>query len=215
MNNRVAFLSVVAVAPLMLAGTTAAAPPGAEPSSVSSVAGAGPGPWLIRAEGSIMGMRDSWLNLPVPEVGLTVGRDLTSGFSVELTGNAREPDNDHRRSWSALAAVRWVAIANATRRHALTVAGGPFVEIGNVVHGTLPFARAELAYVYRAPFGLTVLAGGGLNMALASSPYVTPPPSTCGTGDSPSFCVDLGPDAQEIHAGDAIAHLRLAVGWQF
>jgi hypothetical protein len=107
-------------------------------------------------------------------------------------------------------------VANATGRHALTVAAGPFLEIGNVVHGTLPFAHAELAYVYRAPFGLTVLAGGGPNIALASSPYVTPPPSSCPDGgDAITFCLDLGPDAQEIHAGDTSLQMRLAVGWQF
>ena len=108
-----------------------------------------------------------------------------------------------------------VVAANATGRHALTVAGGPFLEIGNVVHGTIPFAHAELAYVYRNPTGLTFLVGAGPNIALASSSYVTPPPTPCGTGDSPTFCIDLGPDAQELHAGDTSAHLRLAVGWQF
>jgi hypothetical protein len=34
-------------------------------------------------------------------------------------------------------------------------------------------------------------------------------------GDSFTFCIDLGPDAQEIHAGDENAHFRLAVGWLF
>jgi hypothetical protein len=84
----------------------------------------------------------------------------------------------------------------------------------------MPFAHGELAYVYRAPMGLTVLAGVGANLALASSPYVAPPSgcpdnNTHTGGDSPVFCIDLGPDAQELHAGDESAHLRLAVGWQF
>jgi hypothetical protein len=214
MNNRIAFLSLVAVMPLMLAATNVAAS-GADPATLSSAAGTAQRPWLMRAEGSLVAMNDNWLGLPAPEVGLTVGRRLTPQFSVELTGSAREVDSDHRRSWSALAAVRGVLAANATGRHALTVAGGPFLEIGNVVHGTLPFAHLELAYVYRGASGLTFLAGAGPNIALASSPYVTPPPPSCPTGDSPTFCIDLGPDAQEIHAGDATAQMRLALGWQF
>ena len=94
----------------------------------------------------------------------------------------------------------WAAIATANGRHAMTIAAGPFLEVANRFHGTLPFARAELAYVYRAPFGLMVLAGGGLNFALASSPYVTPPETPCppSSGDSFSFCLNFGPDAQEI-----------------
>jgi len=213
MNNRIALLSVLAVVLFAEADVAAASDP--DPPGLSSFTRAASGPWLVRAEGSLVGMRDNWLNLPIPEVGLTVGRDMTSRFSIELTGSAREPANDHRRSWSALAAVRWVALANATGRHALTVAGGPFVEIDHVVHGTLPFAHAELAYIYRAPFGLTMLAGAGPNIALASSPYVTPPSHCDEPSDTPTFCIDLGPDAKEIHTGDVIGQVRLAVGWQF
>jgi hypothetical protein len=217
MSNRVASLSVMVVGALMLTAAEAAAASGADPSIAASPASPSPGPWLVRAEGGLMAMRDSWLGIPAPEVGLTVGRDLASGFSVELTGNAREPDSAERRAWSAAAAVRWIAAANANGRHALTIAGGPFLEVGNVVHGTLPFARGELAYVYRSPIGLTVLAGGGVNMALASSSYVAPPPKTCpdSGGDAITFCIDLGPDADELHAGDMVGHMRLAVGWQF
>ena len=214
MRNRIAFLSVVTVSSLLLAAADAAAAPVDEPSALSSAASAGPGPWLVRTEGSLVGMRDNWLGLPAPELGLTVGRDLAPRFSVELTGSMRDPTSTHR-SWSALAAARVAVLASATGHHALTVAAGPFFEIDNYVHGTLPFAHAEVAYVYRAPFGLTVLAGGGPNIALASSPYTPPPPTPCGNGDSPTFCIDLGPDAQPIHAGDANLHLRLAVGWQF
>lgn len=214
MNKRnVLWLAVIATS-LFFTAATAAAAADTEARALSSAESTVPGHWLVRAEGSLVAMRDNWLSLPAPEVGLTVGRDLTSRFSVELTGSAREVDNNHRRSWSALAAVRWAAIASASGRHALTIAGGPFLEIDNVVHGTLPFAHAELAYVYRAPMGLTVLAGGGPNIALASSSYVTPP-SPCDTTSSQNLCIDLGPDAHELHAGDASLHLRLAVGWQF
>ena len=224
MNKLIAFCSAVAVTPVFLTAAGAAAASDAEaPSTLAGAASAAPGHasptpghWLVRAEGSLVAMRDNWLALPMPEVGLTVGRDLTPRFSVELTGSAREVDNDHRRSWSALAAARWVAVASANGRHALTIAGGPFLEINNAVHGTLPFAHGEVAYVYRAPVGLTLLAGVGPNIALASSSYVAPPSGcSANTGDSPTFCIDLGPDAQEIHAGDTSAHLRLAVGWQF
>jgi hypothetical protein len=216
MNHRTAFLSAALAVGLMFAEGNARAASGADLSAPSSsVAAVAPRLWMVRAEGSLVEMRDNWLGLPGPEVGVTVGRDLERRVSVELTGNMREP-NSGRRSWSALAAVRLVAVASARGRHALTVAAGPFLEIANVVHGTLPFAYAEIAYVYRAPFGLTVLVGGGPNIALASSSYVTPP-SQCSTngGDSVTFCGLSGPDAQEMHAGDANVHLRLAVGWQF
>jgi hypothetical protein len=217
MNSRIAFWAVTAVTSMFLAAAGTAAASDAEPSTLASPASATTGHWLIRAEGSLVGMRDSWLSLPMPEVGLTVARDLMPRFSIELTGSAREVDNDHRRSWSALAAVRWVAVASADGRHALTVAGGPFLEIDNIVHGTLPFVHGELAYVYQAPMGLTVLAGVGPNIALASSPYVAPPSPCAGAnaGDSPTFCIDFGPDAHELHAGDISPHFRLAIGRQF
>jgi hypothetical protein len=217
MNKRNGLWSSAIAASLLFAAATAAAAD-AEAPAVASAASTAPGHWLVRAEGSLVAMRDNWLSLPEPEVGLTVGRDVAPRFSLELTGSAREVGNDQRRSWSALAAGRWAAIASRDGQHTLTIAAGPFLEIDNFVHGTLPFAHAELAYVFRAPRGgLTVLAGAGVNVALATSPYVTPP-SPCpnpNTGDSPTFCIDLGPDAQEIHPGDASIHLRAAVGWQF
>lgn len=205
------------VALIMLAAPPAAhaAPVAAPPAAVDTAAPSPPEarPWVIRVDTSIMGMRDSWLGIPTPELGVTVGRDLAPRLSLELTGSVREVDDDSRRSWSALAAARWAPLATANGRHALTVAGGPLVEIDNVVHGTIPFAHVELAYVYRAPFGLTVLAGVGPNVALASSSYVTPP-SPCPAGSAFS-CLDLGPDAQELHAGDVTLSARLALGWRF
>lgn len=219
MRNRIAIGSAVAGIAFMLAAANAAAADGEAPalSTASNARGGvvGPGPWLIRAEGSLVDMRDNWLGIPTPEVGLTVGRDLLSRLSVELTGSAREVDSPHR-SWSALAAARVAVARNATGRHALTFAGGPFFELGNPVHGDMPFAHTEVAYVYRAPFGLTVLAGGGVNVALATSRYVEPPPTKCPDGgDAVVLCIDLGPDAHEIHAGDRVVHARLAVGWLF
>jgi hypothetical protein len=217
MKTHLAFLSAVLAIPLMFAATDAVAALDADAPGVTSAATVGPGPWLVRAEASLVDMRDNWLNMPGPEVGLTVGRELTSRLSLELTGSARTPDSAQRRSWSALAAARGVVVANRTGRHALTVAGGPFFEIGHPVHGSMPFAHAELAYVYRSSFGLTVLAGGGANIALATSRYVEPPPTSCpdSSGDAFVWCLDFGPDAREIHAGDRTAHVRLAVGWQF
>jgi hypothetical protein len=217
MNHRIVIWSALAVAPVLLASAGTAAASDAEPATIASAPSATSGQWLVRAEGSLVSMRDNWLSVPLPEVGLTLGRTLTPRLSVELTGSARELGNDQRRSWSALGAARWVLLASAGGQHALTVAGGPFLEIENAVHGTVPFAHGELAYVFRVARGLTVLAGAGVNIALASSPYVAPPSACAGanTGDSPTFCIDLGPDAQEIHAGDASAHFRLAFGWQF
>jgi hypothetical protein len=190
--------------------------PGAAPIATAETTAdslVGHSPWTIRVETSLMGMRDSWLRIPSPELGLTVARDVARRLSVEVTGSVREIDSNSRRSWSAVAAARWAPLATADGRHALTIAGGPLLEIDNAVHGTIPFAHAELAYVYRAPFGLTVLAGVGPNVALASSSYVTPPSRCQPTSDS--FCIDLGPDAQELHAGDVILGARLALGWRF
>ena len=215
MKRQFAFLSTLLAVPLLVATADAVAAPDAEAPGVASSRAVGAGAWLVRAEGSLVDMRDNWLNIPGPEVGLTVGHDLASRLSLELTGSARNPDSSHR-SWSALAAARGVVVANRTGRHALTVAGGPFFEVSHPVHGSMPFAHAEVAYVYRSSFGLTVLAGGGANVALATSRYVEPPPASCpDSGDAIVWCIDLGPDAREIHAGDRIAHLRLAVGWQF
>jgi hypothetical protein len=215
MRKRVAFLSALVIAPLMLAAASAAAAvDGEEPSTISSAARTDGRPWAVRAEGSLVDMRDNWLGLPGLEVGLTVGRDLTPWFSVELTGSARNADSVHR-SWSAMALARGVLVANATGRHALTLAGGPFLEVGHFVHGTLPFAHAELAYVYRSSFGLTFVAGAGPNIALASSSYVEPPPRDCPDSDAVVVCIDFGPDAREIHAGDTTAQIRTAIGWQF
>jgi hypothetical protein len=215
MKTHIAFLSALVAMPVVVATADAVAAPDGDAPAVASSIGVGSGPWLVRAEGSLVDMRDNWLNVPGPEVGLTVGRDLTSRVSLELTGSARNPDSGHR-SWSALAAARGVVVANHTGRHALTVAAGPFFELDHPVHGSLPFAHAELAYVYRSSFGLTALAGGGMNLALASSRYVEPPPASCPDGgDAIVFCIDLGPDAREIHAGDMTGQLRLAVGWQF
>jgi hypothetical protein len=215
MKTHVALLSAVLTMPLIVGAANAVAATDAQAPGVTSAAGVGSRPWLVRAEGSLVDMRDNWLGIPGPEVGLTVGRDLTSRLSLELTGSAREQDSS-RRSWSALAAARGVVLANRTGRHALTVAGGPFFELDHPVHGSMPFAHAEVAYVYRSSFGLTVLAGGGVNVALATSRYVEQPPASCQDGgDAIVWCVDFGPDAREIHAGDRTGHLRLAVGWQF
>ena len=217
MRNRVAFVSALVIAPLMLAAANAAAASEADPPSVSRVADVGAGSWVVRAEGSLVAMRDNWLGVPGPEVGLTVGCQLARSFSIELTGSARKVEDNQRRSWSAMAVARGVLAANATGRHALTVAGGPFLEIGHPIHGTVPFAHAELAYVYRNPAGFTFLAGMGPNIALAGSKYVAPPPTPCpdSGGDAFVFCIDFGPDAEEIHAGDTTGQMRLAFGWQF
>lgn len=215
MKNRAGLLVILASASLM--ATAAQAGAASDPEAGPTVSNASSGterPWRISVEGSLVPMRDNWLGIPTPEFGLTVGRDLTERFSVELTGRAREVE-EARRSWSAMALARGVLIANGNNHHALTVAAGPFLEIDNSVHGTIPFAHAELAYVYRSSLGLTAMVGGGPNVALASSSYVSPPSRCTDRGDGSTFCLDLGPDAQELHAGDITVQLRAAVGWQF
>ena len=94
MKTHIAFLSALLAMPLVVAAANAVAAPDADAPAVTSAATVGPGPWLVRAEGSLVDMRDNWLNIPGPEVGLTVGRDLASRLSLELTGSARKPDSN-------------------------------------------------------------------------------------------------------------------------
>ena len=89
MNNRMVLWSALAVTPVVLAAAGATAASDADRSTLASAPGATPARWLVRAEGSLVAMRDNWLSLPMPEVGLTVGRDLMPRFSVELTGSAK------------------------------------------------------------------------------------------------------------------------------
>jgi hypothetical protein len=154
-------------------------------------------PWVVRAEGAMLDARAGALG-PHVEVGITAGRFVVSRLSVEGT-LMDGPD----ASWSAMAAARWDLLRTANGQHALTLASGPMVLVGNGVHGTTPLAHAELAYVFRAPYGLTMLVAGGANMALTDSSYVAP-----STG-----CFLSCP--QEIHRGDLLPHLRAAVGWTF
>ena len=136
MNNRVALLSVVVFGSLLSTTANAASVSDEEEALASRPSPSLVRPWTVRAEGGLVNMRDNWLGLPGLEVGLTVGRDLTRWFSVELTGNARDIDQS-RGSWSAMAVGRAVVVANHTRHHALTVAAGPFVELATP--STAPF----------------------------------------------------------------------------
>jgi hypothetical protein len=153
-------------------------------------------PWMVRAEGAMLETRTGSIG-PDVEVGVTAGRFVMARLAVEGT----VMDGPYG-AWSAMANARWAPLRTGNGQHALTLAGGPLVVVNNGVHGTTPLAHAELAYLYQAPFGLTVLAGMGLNMALVDSGYV--PPDTCSLG-CPS----------EIHRGDLLRHARLAVGWTF
>jgi hypothetical protein len=154
-------------------------------------------PWVLRAEGAMLDTHTGSIG-PHVEVGMTAGRFVLSRLSVEGTLMVG-PD----ASWSAMANARWEPLRTANGQHALTLAGGPMVLVGNGVHGTTPLAHAELAYVYRAPVGLTLLVAGGVNMALTDSSYVAP------SGGCFLSC------PEELHRGDLLPHLRAAVGWTF
>jgi hypothetical protein len=153
-------------------------------------------PWMARAEGWILETRTGSIG-PDVEVGVTAGRFVAARLALEGT----LMDGPYG-AWSAMANARWAPLRTENGRHALTLAGGPLVVVNNGVHGTTPLAHAELAYLYQAPFGLTVLAGMGLNMALVDSGYV--PPDSCSLG-----CPG------EIHRGDLLRQARLAIGWTF
>jgi hypothetical protein len=131
-------------------------------------------------------------------VGLTAGRFVAPRLSIEGT-LLKGSDT----SWSGMASARWEPLRTKSGRHALSLAAGPMVLVGNGVHGTTPLAHAELAYIVRAPEGFTVLVAFGENMALTSSSYVAP-----STG-----CFLSCPE--ELHRGDLLPELRFAVGWTF
>ncbi|HXI57957.1 MAG TPA: hypothetical protein VNO55_17955 [Polyangia bacterium] len=226
MKDRIAILSVLAIAGMLGANRAASAASAAADADAGATAptvaratdAAAPAPprWTVRGETSLVGMHDSWASLPSPELGITVARDLTRRVSVEVTGSVRFPGGNYHDSYSLLGVGRLAVLQSSNRAHALTVAGGPFLAINDWAHGTLPFAHAELAYQYRTSWGPTVLAGVGTNVALASSSYVrTDDPFKDCHGDSVSFCIDLGPDAHDLHTGDADVHLRVGAGWQF
>jgi hypothetical protein len=179
-------------------GVARAAEPGGEPPTVAGSASTSlpTHPWIVRAEGAILETRTGSIG-PDVEVGVTAGRFVTSRLAFEGT-LMDAPDG----AWSAMANARWAPLRTGDGQHALTLAGGPLVVVNNGVHGTTPLGHAELAYLYQAPFGLTVLAGMGLNLALVDSGYVRP--ASCSL-DCPG----------EIHRGDLLRHVRVAVGWTF
>jgi hypothetical protein len=154
-------------------------------------------PWVVRAEGAMLDTHAGSIG-PHVEVGLTAGRFVATRLSMEGT-LMKGPD----ASWSAMAGARWEPLRTENGRHALTLAAGPMVLVGNGVHGTTPLAHAELAYIVRAPDGLTVMVAFGENMALTDSSYVAPA----------AGCFLSCP--QELHRGDLLPHVRLAVGWTF
>ena len=189
---------VVSVGIAPFGGAARAAVPEEEtPTVAGAVSSSFPArPWMVRAEGWMLDTRTGSIG-PNVEVGLTAGRYVVARLALE--GTLMDGPNG---AWSAMANARWAPLRTGNGRHALTLAGGPLVVVNNGVHGTTPLAHAELAYLYQAPFGLTVLAGMGLNMALVDSGYV--PPASCFL-DCPG----------EIHRGDLLRQGRVALGWTF
>jgi hypothetical protein len=194
-------VAVVSTALAPFGGTPALAIPAKEETPTAAQAPslnlAAPRPWVVRAEGAMLDTHAGSIG-PHLEVGLTAGRFVATRLSIEGT-LMKGPD----ASWSAMANARWEPLRTENGRHALTLAGGPMVLVGNGVHGTTPLVHAELAYIVRAPEGLTVLVAFGENMALTDSSYVAP------AGGCFLSC------PEELHRGDLLPHLRLAVGWTF
>ncbi len=153
-------------------------------------------PWILRAEGTILDTREGTIG-PSIAVGLTAGRFVAARLSIE--GTLLDGPNS---AWSMMANARWAPLRTDNGRHALTLAGGPLVVMSNGVHGTIPLAHAEIAYIFRAWFGLTVLVGLGENLAVTDSSYVAP--TSCSL-----------PCAKEIHRGDLLRQGRAAMGWTF
>ncbi len=189
---------VVSIGIALCGGAARAAVPEEETPTVAGAASSEfpTRPWLVRAEAWILETRTGSIG-PDVEVGVTAGRFVAARLALE--GTLMDGPSG---AWSAMANARWAPLRTGNGRHALTLAGGPLVVVNNGVHGTTPLAHAELAYLYQAPFGLTALAGVGLNMALVDSGYV--PPDSC-----------LLDCASEIHRGDLLRQARLAVGWTF
>jgi len=202
MTYRVNVLMVVAISTaLARSGSPAHADPATTETPVAAQAPtsnvATARPWVVRAEGAMMATHAGEIG-PHVEVGVTAGHLVTERVSIEGT-LMKGPD----ASWSTMASARWEPLRTESGRHALSLAGGPMVLFGNGVHGTTPLAHAELAYIVRAPEGLTVMVAVGENIALTDSSYVTP------SGGCFLSC------PKELHRGDLLPHLRLAVGWTF
>jgi hypothetical protein len=191
------FVVAVVSAVLGQVGSAAASDGTPTAAQVPSLNVAADRPWVVRAEGAMLDTHAGSLG-PHVEVGLTAGRFVAARLSIEGT-LMKGPDT----SWSAMANARWEPLRTESGRHALSLAAGPMVLVGNGVHGTTPLAHAELAYIVRAPGGLTLLAAVGENIALADSSYVMP------AGGCFLSC------PEELHRGDLLPHLRLAIGWTF
>jgi hypothetical protein len=194
-------VAVVSTTLVSLGGSPALAVPAQEETPTAAQAPslnvAAARPWVVRGEGAMLATHAGSLG-PDVEVGITAGRFVATRLSIEGT-LMKGPD----ASWSTMASARWEPLRTENGRHALTLAAGPMVLAGNGVHGTTPLAHAELAYIVRAPEGFTVMVAFGENMALADSSYV-PPAGGCFLS-----C------PEELHRGDLLPQLRLAVGWTF
>jgi len=71
-KTRIALLSALTAVSSILAAAEAVAAADAEQPQIRSAApaarSASPGPWLVRAEASLVDMRDNWLGVPGPEL---------------------------------------------------------------------------------------------------------------------------------------------------
>jgi hypothetical protein len=187
-------------------------------------------PWVARLDLN-MACRGCWAILPVGEsdvsdassVALTLGHNLTDAWALEGTiGFARGRSTitslavgatpamtmsvDESPGTTLMANLRWAPLRSWWGRHALTVAGGPFMITGGA-YGTVPFVHGELAYEYRPPFPFTFLIGFGPDVALGDSPTLQGP--ACVSGFLFESC------RRPFQRGDLVWHFRMGLGATF
>lgn len=167
--------------------------------------------WELRADAGAIELRDGSF-VPGLERGLTVGRRIGPWFTFEAAAAFRTSGDSGGLSVMALA--RGALVSLFDDQHQLTVAAGPLTVFDNDVHGDTTFLHTELAYIYRAKFGLVAMVAAGPNIALHDTPYQVPA-RPASTGGDNLFPIPSLPGAKEIHAGDRLAHVRVAVGWAF
>ena len=162
-------------------------------------------PTIVRVGTEVAGVLGVFGTSHASSLGLTYGRNLVEALALEGTVGVGVPALSSRSPGRALMAVARGALPfTGMRRHALTVAGGPFLIAGGD-YGSALFVHAELAYEYRLPALLTVLLGIGPDVTLIDS----------SRGDTPS-CSFLSSDC--VHAfktGTVFPHFRLGAGLTF
>ena len=166
----------------------------------------------------MVAMRDNWLGMPGPEVGLTVGYQVAPHFSIELTGSARKVE-DNDQPLVVRDGARPRGLGREPDRPARADGRGRTVRRAwppRSRHRSVRPRRAGLSSTGTRPASRFWPAGARTSRSRARrTSHRRGPRCPDSGGDAFVPCIDFGPDAEEIHAGDVTGQMRLAFGWQF